>query len=446
MRTSQQYQIAQETLESVKSNILDYCSRFEHSAYYDSNRFQYGSDHRKKYSEFELVAAAKAINILSNSPTIVTDVDRFMVQNPDWLFGYLSYELKNKIYAIESSNSNNSSFKDYSFFQPETVFTIKDETLTVHSLLEPTAIKQMVSELLTNKQSKEQTKVTTINLTPTICKEEYIKKVNEIKEHIHFGDIYEINFCQEFSTTVSDLNPKELFAQLKRTSPTPFSAWLRDNDQYLLCASPERYIKKIGSLLFSQPIKGTCPRGKEEAEDKQNLETLLHSEKEISENVMIVDLVRNDLSRIAAKGSVAVEECCAPYAFPQVYQLISTVSCQLRPEIQLSDIIKATFPMGSMTGAPKLRAMQLADSFETFQRGVYSGAVGYITPSGDFDFNVVIRSFVYNQATGYLSYAVGGAITMLSEAEAEYSECLVKAQAMNKTLNALNGTDFDQNH
>lgn len=446
MRTTQQYTIAPETLESIKSNILDYCSRFEHSAYYDSNGFQYGLGHREKYSEFELVAAAKAINILSNSPTILTDVDRFMAQTPDWLFGYLSYELKNRIHSIESSNSNSTSFKDYSFFQPETVFTIKGETLTVYSILDSAAIKRLMRELLTTKPNDNQTKISDINLTPTICKEEYIKKVNEIKENIHFGNIYEINFCQEFSATVSNLNPKELFAQLKKTSPTPFSAWLRDNDQYLLCASPERYIKKTGSLLFSQPIKGTCPRGKDETEDKQNLETLLHSEKEISENVMIVDLVRNDLSRIAAKGSVSVEECCAPYAFPQVYQLISTVTCQLRPEIQLSDIIKATFPMGSMTGAPKLRAMQLADSFETFQRGVYSGAVGYITPVGDFDFNVVIRSFVYSEASGHLSYAVGGAITMLSEAEAEYSECLVKARAMNKTLKALNGTDFDQNH
>jgi len=446
VRTTQQYTIAPETLESIKSNILDYCSRFEHSAYYDSNGFQYGLGHREKYSEFELVAAAKAMYTLSNSPTILTDVDRFMAQTPDWLFGYLSYELKNRIHSIESSNSNSTTFKDYSFFQPETVFTIKGETLTVHSLLDSATIKQLINELLIINPNDKQTKISDINLSPTICKEEYIKKVNNLKKHIHFGDIYEINFCQEFNAIVSNLNPKELFAKLKKTSPTPFSAWLRDNDQYLLCASPERYIKKTGSLLFSQPIKGTCPRGKDETEDKQNLETLLHSEKEKSENVMIVDLVRNDLSRIAAKGSVAVEECCAPYSFPQVYQLISTVTCQLRPAVNFSDIIKATFPMGSMTGAPKLRAMQLADSFETFQRGVYSGAVGYITPSGDFDFNVVIRSFVYNKATGYLSYAVGGAITMLSEAEAEYSECLVKARAMNKTLNALNGTDFDQNH
>ena len=267
--------------------------------------------------------------------------------------------------------------------------------------------------------------------------------MNKLKEHIHYGDIYEINFCQEFSATVSGINPKELFAQLKKTSPTPFSAWFREANQYLLCASPERYIKKSGSLLFSQPIKGTCPRGSDEVEDRKNLEALLASEKEISENVMIVDLVRNDLSRIAAKGSVAVEECCAPYGFPQVYQLTSTVSCQLQPEIQFSDIVKSTFPMGSMTGAPKLRAMQLADTFETFQRGIYSGAVGYIAPNGDFDFNVVIRSFVYNEESKHLSYAVGGAITMLSEAEAEYDECLVKAQAMNKTLKALNGTDFE---
>ncbi len=366
-----------------------------------------------------------------------------MANTPDWLFGYLSYELKNEIHSIVSSNGNKTSFKSYAFFQPETIFTIKGNTLSVHSTLDSNAINQLVNSIFTSEPSKEKTKTTGLHLTPTINKEDYIRTVNKLKEHIHYGDIYEINFCQEFSATVSGINPKELFAQLKKTSPTPFSAWFREANQYLLCASPERYIKKSGSLLFSQPIKGTCPRGSDEVEDRKNLEALLASEKEISENVMIVDLVRNDLSRIAAKGSVAVEECCAPYGFPQVYQLTSTVSCQLQPEIQFSDIVKSTFPMGSMTGAPKLRAMQLADTFETFQRGIYSGAVGYIAPNGDFDFNVVIRSFVYNEESKHLSYAVGGAITMLSEAEAEYDECLVKAQAMNKTLKALNGTDFE---
>ena len=446
MRTTRTYTIPQTILQTVKSNILDYCSKYKFSAYYDSNNFRYGDGNREKYGEFELLAAANATLILSDSETILGDVDHFMATTPDWLFGYLTYDLKNRIHTTESSKTSHFEFKDYLFFRPETVVTIKGEMLAIHSFLDGSTIDNLAIDLLTPNQKKSEVNRIAVNLEPTLAKEAYIEKVDGLKQHIKLGDIYEVNFCQEFSATVNDLCPKQLFSQLKSTSPTPFSAWFRENNQYLLCASPERYIKKSGSLLFSQPIKGTCSRGDNDAEDKRNLENLLQSEKEISENVMIVDLVRNDLSKLATKGSVAVEECCQPYAFPQVFQLISTISCELRDTLQFSDIIKATFPMGSMTGAPKLRAMQLADSAETFRRGIYSGAVGFITPNGDFDFNVVIRSFVYNEASGYLSYSVGGAITMLSEAEAEYSECLVKAQAMNKTLEALNGTDFDKNH
>lgn len=443
MRITRTYTIPHEVQQLLKSNILDYCAECDFSAYYDSNNFRYGTGHREQYAEYELLAAANAKLILSNTTTILSDVDQFMSTTPDWLFGYLTYDLKNRIHPTESSNTNNSQFKDYSFFQPETVFTLKGEVLAIHSFLDADTIDNLAQGFIKPNRNKIESEGIGVKLNATLSKEDYIKKVNGLKRHIQLGDIYEVNFCQEYRATVRHLDPKQLFIQLKETSPTPFSAWFRENNQYLLCASPERYIKKNGSRLFSQPIKGTCPRGKNEAADKKNVANLLRSEKEISENIMIVDLVRNDLSRLATKGSVAVEECCEPYRFPQVYQLISTVSCQLRPKMPFSEIIKATFPMGSMTGAPKLRAMQLAETFESFRRGIYSGTVGYITPNGDFDFNVVIRSFVYNQINGNLSYAVGGAITMLSEAEAEYEECLVKAQAMNKTLEALNGKDFN---
>lgn len=446
MRTTRTYTIQPAQQSSLKSNILDYCARFEYSAYYDSNNFHYGVGYREKYAEFELLAAANTTLILTNTKTILNDVDRFMATTPDWLFGYLSYDLKNSFHSTESNNTNHFNYKNYSFFRPETVFTLKGNVLSIHSFLDSQTVDNITKELLSKKPKEEKTKRDAIHLKSTLSKEEYIERVNGLKQHIQIGDIYEVNLCQEFSATAIELDPQQLYSQLKATSPTPFSAWFRETNQYLLCASPERYIKKKGSLLFSQPIKGTGPRSNDESEDKQNLKNLLQSEKEISENVMIVDLVRNDLSRLATKGSVTVEECCEPYSFPHVYQLISTVCCQLRSNLQFSYIIKATFPMGSMTGAPKLRAMQLAETAETFQRGIYSGAVGYITPNGDFDFNVVIRSFVYNEANGYLSYSVGGAITMLSEAEAEYNECLVKAQAMNKTLETLNGTDFKENY
>ncbi len=431
-------------LAELKSRILSYCSAFDHSAYYDSNSFKYKSENHSHYMDYELVAAANATTELSSKCQNLAAIDQHLTAHSDWLFGYLSYNLKNELFPLTPTHTNQSGFDDFHFFQPETVFLIKNDRLEIQSLLPNYKLDQLVGTILNNQSPKEESVIShePITLKPTISKEEYIQKVNSLKQHIQRGDIYEVNFCQEFSKVGVRINPLPLFTKLKQTSPTPFSAWFRQGNSYLLSASPERFLKRSGDDLFSQPIKGTGPRGSSEQEDRKNLAALLQSEKEIAENVMIVDLVRNDLSKIAAKGSVTVEECCRPYRFPQVYQLISTIRCQLRKSVGFREIIEATFPMGSMTGAPKLRAMQLTDEYESFQRGIYSGSVGYIAPNGDFDFSVVIRSFVYNETNGYLSYAVGGAITMQSNAHEEYAECTVKAKAMNDTLFQCNETEY----
>jgi para-aminobenzoate synthetase component 1 len=205
-------------------------------------------------------------------------------------------------------------------------------------------------------------------------------------------------------------------------------------DQYLLSATPERYIKKIGEKIVTQPIKGTARRSDNEEEDYAFAKALQQNPKERSENIMIVDLVRNDLSRTARRGSVVVEELCEVYPFKQVHQMISTVTSQLAVGISPVDVIRSTFPMGSMTGAPKLRAMQIIESLEESKRGLYSGSVGYFTPTGDFDFNVIIRSILYNAENKYISYSVGGAITAGSDPDSEYEECLLKAKAMRAVL------------
>jgi para-aminobenzoate synthetase component 1 len=205
-------------------------------------------------------------------------------------------------------------------------------------------------------------------------------------------------------------------------------------EQFLLSASPERFIKKVGKKIISQPIKGTARRGANEEEDKQIKHHLFNDPKERAENIMIVDLVRNDLSRTADKGSVIVEELCGIYTFPQVHQMISTVVSELREDVHFIEAIRQCFPMGSMTGAPKVRAMKLIEKYESTKRGLFSGAVGYITPEGDFDFNVVIRSILYNARNHYLSFMVGGAITMQAEAEKEYEECMLKAKAIMRVL------------
>jgi para-aminobenzoate synthetase component 1 len=252
--------------------------------------------------------------------------------------------------------------------------------------------------------------------------------------HIHRGDIYEANFCQEFYAQHSEINPLETFKKLNKISKPPFATFLKTGDKYLMSASPERYIKKSGSSIISQPIKGTAKRSLDTVEDEKLKEELFKDEKERSENIMIVDLVRNDLSHTAKRGTVKVEELCKVYSFLQVHQMISTISCQVDAETSPVDIIKTTFPMGSMTGAPKISAMKIIEHLEETKRGLYSGAVGYFTPSGDFDFNVIIRSILYNATKKYISYSVGSAITAKSNPLKEYEECLIKAKAMRQVL------------
>lgn len=270
-------------------------------------------------------------------------------------------------------------------------------------------------------------------------KTSYIEKVNALKQQIQQGNIYEVNFCMEFYAEGILINPHVLFEKLMEISPMPFSCFIKYHDKYLLCASPERFLKRSGNHLISQPIKGTIKRGMNNDEDLLLKEQLKNNEKERSENVMIVDLVRNDLSRIAEKGSVKVDELFGIYSFPQWHQMISTVSCKIKPEITFEEILKASFPMGSMTGAPKISAMKLIEKYESTKRGLYSGSVGIMLPNGDFDLNVVIRSIQYNANTGYLSFMVGSAITINADAEKEYEECLLKAKAI---LNVLGNPEI----
>lgn len=319
---------------------------------------------------------------------------------------FISYDYKNR---IEKLSSNNIDFVDV----PDTF-----------------------KEAWKNPSSKSLNIVTT-NINSIKCrtkKAEYLLNVAKIKEHIQQGNIYEMNYCIEFYSEGVEINPKETYEKLISISPTPHQCYLEYEGIHLLCASPERFLKKEGNRLISQPIKGTAPRGKTPEEDSFLKSQLKNSSKNISENTMIVDLVRNDFSKIAKKGTVKVDELCEVYTFPQVHQMISTVSCELRDGVTFEEIIHATFPMGSMTGAPKVRAMQLIEEFETTKRGLYSGTVGTIEENGDFDLNVVIRSILYNEKNKYLSFMVGGAITIESDPEEEWNECLLKAKAIFETL------------
>jgi len=230
------------------------------------------------------------------------------------------------------------------------------------------------------------------------------------------------------------MKPHLVYQKLNALSPTPFSNYFKWFNQYILSATPERFLSKRGGKLISQPIKGTAKRSLDIIEDEQIKKDLLNHPKEQQENVMIVDLVRNDLTKSAKKGTVAVEELFGVYSFKQVHQMISTVVCELKEGLTNAEILKNSFPMGSMTGAPKIKAMQLMEKYERTKRGMYSGAIGYFSPNNDFDFNVIIRTILYNQSNQYLSFQVGSAITYYAEAEQEYEECLLKVKAILEVL------------
>ena len=351
----------------------------------------------------------------------------------DWLFGFLSYDLKNDVEALNSRHKAKIALPELHFFKPEIVFEFLDKNeVLLHS--ETIAPEELFNIIVEMELPKEQViPPQAIQLQPKIAKEKYLDTVRKIREHIIEGDIYEMNFCQEFYANAT-VYPLHLFEQLNQLSKSPFAAFYKRKDQYLLCASPERFLRKIGDKVISEPIKGTIKRGNSIAEDQALKQVLYESEKDRAENVMIVDLVRNDLARSCLPGTVKVEELFGIYTFEQVHHMISRITGQLKPSVHFIDLIKNAFPMGSMTGAPKVMSMELIEKYERTKRGLYSGAVGYIRPNGDFDFNVVIRSILYNAKDSYLSFQVGGAIVYDSVPEQEYEECLLKAKGLLKAL------------
>lgn len=416
-----------------KQQLLAWAQQFEECVWLDSNQYN------QKHSSFEAILAVDALTSLKCSyQDAFTNLREFQSFSKDWLFGYLSYDLKNDIERLESNNFDGLGFPDLCFFQPKKIIKISNnEVVFLYLNMVADETDDDFKVICNFKLKKNNDEKQPVKIKLRIHKDEYHQKVAAMQAHIHRGDIYEANFCQEFYAEDTQINPLETYMKLNRISKPPFAVFLKLNDKYLLSASPERYLRKSGSKVISQPIKGTAKRAQSVEEDLKLLESLKTDPKERSENIMIVDLVRNDLSRIAKKGSVTVDELCKVYTFEQVHQLISTVRAEIDGSIHPVDIVKATFPMGSMTGAPKISAMKIIEELEETKRGLYSGAVGYFTPEGDFDFNVIIRSILYNQSRQYISYSVGSAITAQSVPEKEYEECLIKAKAMKEVLETV---------
>jgi len=343
--------------------------------------------------------------------------------------GFFGYDLKNETENLSSSNADHLHFPNLYFFVPRYLILINGNTIEIIA-----DNPQQVFESIEQQAISLYSESIAINIQSRLTKSAYLNAVEKIKEHINRGDIYVTNFCQEFFAENVTIDPLAVFLKLNEISPNPFSAFFKWKDNYILCASPERFLAKRVDKLISQPIKGTAKRGENAAEDENIKQQLRNHAKELQENVMVVDLVRNDLTRSARKGTVKTEELFGIYSFKQVHQMISTVVCELEEGVSAVQAIKNTFPMGSMTGAPKISAMRLMEQFERSKRGVYSGVIGYFSPGNDFDFNVVIRTLLYNQKNKYLSFHTGSAITYHADAEKEYEECLLKAKAILEVL------------
>jgi para-aminobenzoate synthetase component 1 len=400
--------------------MLNWANRFNIFCFLDNQ------DYSIQPQRYECLLGAGALQSVSSAN--LKEVDDFLSRR-DWTFGHLSYELKNAIHHLSSNKEDKIGFPDLFYFNPEFLIQIKGNEL----LIEGGDCGRVYEEIL--QQKIESYSSPSITIQQRLSKDEYIQKIQKLQQHIVHGDCYEINFCQEFFAEDAEIDPIEIFQKLIEVSPNPFSALYKLNDRYLICASPERFIAKKGIKIFSQPMKGTSKRElRNKEEDERLRRELQQSAKERSENVMVVDMVRNDLSKVCMESSVKVDELFGVYTYPQVHQMISTISGELKPDIKFSEIIEATFPMGSMTGAPKYRVMELIDEYETSSRGIFSGSVGYISPENDFDFNVVIRSIMYNASNKYLSYQLGSGITFYSDPEKEWEECLLKGEAIKKVL------------
>lgn len=411
--------------ELFKRKMLNWVCRFSIFCFLDNSGFE-GPDAFRN-----LVAVKRSDNgsqiILHSGEQPFDALYRFQQENKQWLFGHLSYELNTE---LADKKSFQVEFPQGFFFVPDILLELHDDVVTI--LIGDEEGKCLIEQIEACEGIEDG-----LNLSPPIesvySRETYLDKLQQIQAHIRRGDCYELNFCQEFFGKAY-FNPAELYFTLNKISPNPFSAFYRFNEQYCMCASPERFISKSTDVIVSQPIKGTAPRFKEKHLDEMSKSTLEKSHKDKSENVMVVDMVRNDLSRVCVAGSVEVPSLFSVKSFKGVHQMISTVMGRLCEDKTFADVLKVCFPMGSMTGAPKKRVMELTNIYELSGRGLYSGCIGYITPDEDMDFNVVIRSLLYDDKKGLFSFHAGGGITHYSDPEKEYEESLLKTKAIRRVM------------
>ncbi len=372
-----------------------------------------------KFKEGKLCTSLDSVqNIQSENPWEA--LNKFQKTVQDWMFGFLSYDMKNHIENLNSENRVLLKTPELYFFVPGFLAEISLQSgLKVLRGSIPQNVPDSIAEGDVSIRSKKRTP-----------KEWYVQKISAVQKQIKEGAYYEVNLSHPLEFEF-DGKGWDLYQRMKLTGEVPFASYMKLGDTEVCSSSPERFLCKKGDRVFSQPIKGTISRSHEN--DELTIKKLSESKKDQAENLMIVDLVRNDLSRVSKKGSVKVKDLFEIQSFKTVHQMVSTVEAIAKGNVSAVDIVQACFPMGSMTGAPKIAAMQAIEEFEDYKRGIYSGSIGYFTPEADFDFSVVIRTAIIQNNT--LVYAVGGAITSDSVPEHEWEETLVKARPITDLMN-----------
>jgi len=361
----------------------------------------------------------KNSNMVSLKGNIWNLAADYLAKHPDWYFGYLGYDLKNNIEKLYSNNGDPIGAPDLWLFSPGYLLQAD------HTSQQKKVLRNDHSLELAIDQQRD-SEVQLGSLRYSVTPETYQQTIVKAKKLIYEGDLYELNLAHQSKADFTG-DPFQLYKKMRQAGPVPFGAYMQLDEIDVCCASPERFLAKKGTKVWSQPIKGTTKRSSDPELDKRLKKALINSRKEQAENLMIVDLVRHDLNKIAIPGSVKVEQLFDIETFKTVHQMVSCISANTYKN-NVMDILKYCFPMGSMTGAPKIRAMQRIEEFEIFKRGIYSGAIGYLTPENEFDFNVVIRTAIIKDNVLY--YAAGGAITSDSNPKNEWNETLLKKQAL----------------
>lgn len=378
------------------------------------------------YHHFDwMVAASSNAHLETTAVGDAFDQLKASRQGKKWQFGFLTYDLKNELESLSSGHPDGVAFPAMAFFEPEWLFVCQNGRIECLLQADDTDWQSWLSD-----EREPTSALPKLTFIKHVNDADYLQTIEGIREHIAAGTVYELNYCMEWSTEVHHLAGPVVYRALNQKTQAPFSTYLQWKNRWLVGGSPERFLRKAGNQLISQPIKGTIRRAADAASDELLRQKLASDEKEKAENIMIVDLVRNDLSRSCKAGSVQVPALQQVYTFATVHQMISTVRGEMTDSSKGIEAIAAAFPMGSMTGAPKIKAMELIEELEKSKRGLYSGAIGYFTADDDFDFNVVIRSLQYNSETGYLSLMTGSAITYDSVPQQELAECELKAAAL----------------